>query len=166
MISSKMGVRMVLVVGSLVTLGAATGVAADRVAQRHDIDVTSMVMRHLGHGASASITELQHDPMKVIESRIQLTDEQRADIQAILDVRQGEIDKVWSEANQKLLETVMSVCDEIAAAMTPEQAEEFRALIEEMHGGNLAEHLARMQEMGGIPSHGAGHVPPAGGHHP
>jgi hypothetical protein len=121
--------RTVVAAASLVVLGAAMGVTADRLLHR-----TPRV-------AGFQLADVQADPLGTIDRLIQLRPEQRERVAAILEKRQSNIDAVWQETHTKLIATIDSVISEIAAVLDPDQAERFRAAARKLHG--LPEELHR-----------------------
>jgi hypothetical protein len=114
--------KPLLAIVSLFALGAVSGIAADR-------------FHHRGTPQQILLQRVHDDPVGEIERRITLRPEQRAQISAILAKRQGAIDAVWSDTHIRLQATVDSVVSEIAAVLDPDQAEKFRAVARELHGG-------------------------------
>jgi hypothetical protein len=124
--------RILVMVASLLTLGAVTGVTADRAAR-------------MPGGASSLLSRLHSrmhaDPVAVIESRVDLSPEQRERVVSILAGHQDEVDAAWREAHERLMATLGSVISDISAELDPEQTEQFRELVEEMHGPEAVGHI-------------------------
>lgn len=114
--------RTWIAAASLVVVGAAAGVAADR----------------LLHGRSSEIVirpiEVHDDPLGTIDRALNLTPAQRTRIAAILESRQPQIDAAWHDAHQRLRAILDGMMDEIAAELDAEQAARFRRLADELHG--------------------------------
>ena len=106
---------------ALLVLGAAAGVAVDRLHHRS------------GGPLSKLIAEVHRDPMSVMERELGLRPEQRSRVAAILERRQGAIDAVWQDTHVRLRATVDSVVSEISAELDSGQARRFRALADEIH---------------------------------
>ena len=113
--------RTALAAISSLVLGAAAGIAIDRLLQAH---------RSAG---DRLLAEVHHDPLGAIDRVVQLTPDQRARIAGILERRQPAIDAMWAETHVRLRATVDSVVSEIAAVLEPEQAARFRAAADEVH---------------------------------
>jgi hypothetical protein len=138
MTRSRTRFRILVVVGALLTLGAATGVAMDRAAQMH----AGMSL------AQFSRIHIHHDPLAVIEDAIDLRPDQRARVQTILATHQQELNAAWLEAHQRILATVNGVVADIDAVLDPEQSERFRQLVEELHGPGSGAHPVVLPEAG------------------
>jgi hypothetical protein len=138
MTSSRSRFRIPLVVGALLTLGAATGVAMDRAAQMH----AGMSL------AQFSRIHIHHDPLAVIEDAIDLRPDQRARIQSILTTHQQDLNAAWLEAHQRILATVNEVVADIDAELDADQSERFRQLVEELHGPGSGLHPVVLPERG------------------
>jgi hypothetical protein len=130
MTGSRTRFRIVVVVASLLTLGAATGVAMDRAAQMH----AGMSF------AQFSRIHIRYDPLAVIEDAIDLRPDQRERIQIILATHQQDVNAAWLEAHQRILATVNEVVADIDAELDPEQSERFQRLVEELHGPGSGAH--------------------------
>jgi hypothetical protein len=113
--------RVVIAVSSLLVLGAAAGITADRLVQKH---------RSAG---MLRFEQVHADPMRAIDRALDLRPEQRVRVEAILKARQASIDAVWSDTHERLQATVDSVLNEVTAVLDPDQAVRFRALAEELH---------------------------------
>jgi hypothetical protein len=113
--------RAVLAVSSLLVLGAAAGVTADRLVQKH---------RSAG---MLRFEQVHSDPMRAIDRALDLRPDQRARVEAILKARQASLDAVWADTHTRLQATVDSVMDELTAVLDADQAERFRKLAEELH---------------------------------
>ena len=114
--------RILVAAGSLLLLGAAAGVAADRAARMH------------GAPHVIDLTEVHTNPIGVIERVIELRPQQRARIEAILAARQGNLDDAWHQARAHMQALVDSVVAEIAAELDPDQAARFQDLVVQIHG--------------------------------
>jgi hypothetical protein len=130
MTDSRARFKLLVVVASLLTLGAASGVAMDRAAQMH----AGMSL------AQFSRIHIHHDPLAVIEDAIDLRPDQRARVQAILATHQQELNAAWLEAHQRILATVNEVVADIDAVLDPAQSERFQQLVEELHGPGSGAH--------------------------
>jgi len=117
--------RLVLAVGSLLIVGAAAGIAADRLLHRRGDDQLLLMER------------LRNDPLAVIDSLIPMRPEQRDQVAAVLEARQTAIDAVWHDTHTRLQATLDSVVDEIAVVLDQDQETRFRALIAEVHGPRI-----------------------------
>ncbi|MGH7719293.1 MAG: hypothetical protein ACREON_10675 [Gemmatimonadaceae bacterium] len=114
--------RTVVAAASLLTLGAAAGITADRLLHRRADAVASRLAR------------VHRDPLAAVDRAVGLRPEQRARVAAILESRQPAIDRVWRDTHVRLRATVDSVVSEIAAVLDSGQAERFRAAARELHG--------------------------------
>jgi hypothetical protein len=72
---------------------------------------------------------------------VDLRPEQRERVAAILAAHQDEVDAAWQEAHDRIMATVGSVISDIAAELDPQQTEQFRELVEEMHGASAVGHV-------------------------
>jgi hypothetical protein len=111
----------ILAVVSLLVIGAAAGITADRMLHRRPV-----------HGG-LDPAEVHSDPVGVLDRELDLRPEQRARVAEILGGRQSSIDRVWVETNTRFRATVDSVVAEVSAVLDPPQAARFRELIEELH---------------------------------
>jgi Spy/CpxP family protein refolding chaperone len=146
MTSTRTRWRILLAAGSLVTMGAATGVAVDRSGH------LSGISRHL------TFSQIHQNPLAVIEGAVDLRPEQRERISEILDAHQPEVDRAWREAQASIQATLHGVIAEIMEVLDPEQRDQFHQLATELHGPD------HVPPPGG---HLPGHVPPVGApHHP
>ena len=114
--------RILVAAGSLLLLGAAAGVAADRAVHMHRAP-------HV-----IDLTEVHTNPIGVIERVIELRPQQRARIEAILAARQGNMDAAWHQARAHMQALVDSVVAEIQAELDPEQVARFQELVVQIHG--------------------------------
>ena len=64
--------------------------------------------------------------LAMLTSKLNLTAEQQAQVQAILENSKNEIKSVWADAKAKSKEINRSAHDNIAAILTPEQKEKFK----------------------------------------
>src|SRR6185503_4192939 len=108
MTSSQAKVRIVVVVASLLTLGAVTGVTADRATQMYGGPAAMLAGLH---------ARAHHDPLGMIESRIDLRPEQRQRISTILASRQPEVDAAGEEAHARMMAAAGGVISDIAAEL-------------------------------------------------
>jgi Spy/CpxP family protein refolding chaperone len=111
-----------LAVVSLLVIGAAVGVTADRLLHR----------RPAVHGGITR-AQMHADPMSVIDRELNLRPDQHAQVEAIIEARQGSIDHIWIEMHNTLRATVDSVVAEILPLLDADQAARFHALVEELH---------------------------------
>lgn len=110
-----------LAAGSLVVLGAAAGVTADRLLHRSSNAHTLL------------LEDVREDPVGTLDRFFDLRPEQRKRIAAIFESRQASVDAVWHETHVRLQAAIDSMVNEIAAVLDPEQAERFRTLADELH---------------------------------
>jgi hypothetical protein len=106
---------------ALLILGAAAGVAVDRLHHR------------TGGPLSQLIAEVHRDPLGLMDRELHLTPDQRARIAVILERRQGTLDAFWEDTHVRLRATVDSTVSEIAAELDSSQAERFRRMADEIH---------------------------------
>jgi hypothetical protein len=120
--------RSVLAALSLMLLGAAVGIAADR----------------LLHGRQPRLAALHaqalHDPLAVLDEEFDLRPDQRTRIAAILESRQSIMDTTWHATRTRLHATVDSLVNEIAAVLDPEDEGRFRQFAAEAHRDPAALH--------------------------
>jgi hypothetical protein len=116
-----LGWRAWLAALALLILGAAAGVAVDRLHHR------------TGGPLSKRIAEVHRDPLGLMERELQLSPDQRARIAVILERRQGTLDAFWEDTHVRLRATVDSTVSEIAAELDSSQAERFRRMADEIH---------------------------------
>ncbi|HJU64190.1 MAG TPA: hypothetical protein VJ596_00875, partial [Gemmatimonadaceae bacterium] len=102
--------RTTLVAVSLLVLGAAMGIAADR----------TIHSRRSAH--ERLMAQVHRDPLGSIDRTVQLRPDQRAKVAAILERRQPDINAVWADTHVRLRATVDSAVREIAAVLDPDQA--------------------------------------------
>jgi Spy/CpxP family protein refolding chaperone len=121
-------VRAALAVASLLIIGAAAGIMADRTL-------------HGGGGAhAAERAEVEKDPIGAMEREFDLRPDQKERIAAILAKRQADLDAAWEDARAHLNATLESVINEIAAVLDPDQARRFIQRAHEIHGTPLRIH--------------------------
>jgi hypothetical protein len=106
---------------ALLVIGAVLGITLDRFHVRDRDRPTTL------------LSEIERDPMAVLEREIGLRPEQRAPIGAILERWQASLDSVWGESNRQVRVAVVGVVDDIAAQLDSTQVRRFRALIDEIH---------------------------------
>jgi Spy/CpxP family protein refolding chaperone len=110
--------RAVLGALSLIVLGAVLGIALDR--HLHSSD---------GRGPAAAAF---HDiTMSSLEERIDLTAEQRRQIDSIVGARHNTLRHAWQTLHSQLGAAVDTVHAEIEAVLTPEQRTAFREWLRE-----------------------------------
>jgi hypothetical protein len=114
--------RTAIAVASLLALGAAAGITIDRMLHRRP------------HDPRIALSEVSADPLAAIDRVVNLRPEQRTRVAAILESRQDQIDAVWHDTHTRLLGTLDSLVEEIAAVLDADQAERFRAHARELHG--------------------------------
>jgi hypothetical protein len=123
-------VHTALAVVSLLIIGAAAGITADRTL-------------HHGGGIgkhAAQLAEVQKDPIGVMDREFHLRPDQKERIAAILAKRQADLDGAWEDARAHLNATLDSVINEIAAVLSPDQAKRFIERAHEIHGTPLRIH--------------------------
>jgi hypothetical protein len=126
MSASRSRWHTVLAIASLLVIGAAVGVTVDRLLHG----------RAAGHGVMFA-AEIHADPIGVLDRELDLRPEQRERVAAIIEARQGGVDRVWLETHTKLQATLDTVVSEVAAVLDADQAARFRILVEEMHATDL-----------------------------
>lgn len=116
--------RAVLAALSLLVLGAVIGVALDR---------------HL-HGSSAApgnaAAALHEITMSAIEEELDLTIDQRRQIDSIIAARHYALRHAWQAVHSQLGAAVDTVHREIAGVLTPEQRVKFREWLREGNGAH------------------------------
>ena len=110
--------RAVLGALSLIVLGAVLGIAVDR--QLHSSD---------GHGPSAVLHDIM---MSSFEERLDLTAEQRRQIDSIVGARHNSLRNAWQMLHTQLGAAVDTVHAEVEAILTPEQRVAFREWLREV----------------------------------
>lgn len=110
--------RAVLGALSLLVLGAVLGIAIDRHFLSHD---------HVSAAAAF------HDmTMSSLEERLDLTAEQRRQVDSIVASRHNTLRHAWQALHSQLGAAVDTVHDELEAILTPEQRAEFREWLREV----------------------------------
>jgi len=122
MTRTRSTLRMLIATGSLVVMGAALGITADRM------------LHGRGDARMSQLRAIQEDPVGAIDRVVRLRPEQRERVASVLAARQSMIDEAWHDVHNHLLATLDTVVNEIAAALDPAQAAAFRAHFEEIHG--------------------------------
>ena len=110
--------RAVLGALSLIVLGAIIGIALDR--HLHSTD---------GHGSAAAFHDMT---MSSLEERLDLTAEQRRQIDSIVAARHNTLQHAWQMLHSQLGAAVDTVHAEVEAVLTPEQRVEFREWLREV----------------------------------
>jgi hypothetical protein len=123
MTRARSTLRMVIAISSLIIIGAALGITADRM------------LHGRGDPQMSELRRIQEDPVGAIDRIVQLRPEQRERVATILAARQTMIDSAWHDVHNQLLATLDTVVNEIAAALDPEQAAAFRTYFHETHQG-------------------------------
>jgi hypothetical protein len=113
---------MLLATGSLLVIGAALGITADRLLHGRE------------DPRASQLRALQEDPVGTIDRAVRLRPEQRARVHEILLKRQSEIDRAWGDVHAHLQIVLDSVVNEIASVLDAEQAAAFRAHVAQVHG--------------------------------
>lgn len=113
--------RTALAAASLIALGAAAGIAVDRLLHRRP------------HVQVIGLRDVSENPLGMIERVVPLRPDQRTRIAAILATRQDQIDAVWSDTHTRLLGALDSLVDDIVAVLDADQAVRFRAHVRELH---------------------------------
>ena len=114
--------RTAVAAASLLVLGAAVGVAADRVL-------------HRGRRTAVSIHQMStQGRLELLDRELSLRPEQRERIEGILTQRQADVDRAWVNARAALRAAVDSVVTEIEATLDPAHRERYRVLVRQVHG--------------------------------
>ena len=116
---------------ALLVIGAVLGITFDRLHVRNRDRPTTL------------LTEIERDPMTVLEREIGLRPEQRGPIGAILERYQASMDSVWGASNRGVRATVEGVINDITAQLDSTQAQRFHALLDEIHSSPKAMHEFR-----------------------
>ena len=111
--------------------GVLAGVAADR-----------LLGRPAGGWAHAGgrWAERRGGPLADLADRLDLTPEQRARVEAVLERRHGEIKEFWRESGPRLRTIVDSTHVEIRSVLTASQREEFESVVAERRARHEARH--------------------------
>jgi Spy/CpxP family protein refolding chaperone len=107
--------------------GAAAGVAADRftlLPGSARAEVTTDLVERRGGGRSRRQTTIER-----FADELELTTQQREDIDAVLEHYRASMKQVWSDVRPKYRTLVDSVRLEIEALLNPEQVEQYRTLL-------------------------------------
>jgi hypothetical protein len=122
-----MSLRAILAAASLVVLGAALGVTADRVWLAHHQHEPRVVLDG-GHGAR----------FHALLDSLNLTESQRVAVDSVLRHFQGNVDQTWTTLRPRLEPTIDSARRAIEAVFDDEQLAAFRTWLaveqERMHG--------------------------------
>lgn len=110
--------RAVLAALSLIVLGAVLGIALDR--HLHSSE---------GHGPAAALHGIM---MSSFEERVDLTAEQRRQIDSIVGARHNSLRNAWQMLHTQLGAAVDTVHAEVEAILTPEQRIQFREWLHEV----------------------------------
>ncbi len=119
--------RVVLLLAATFVAGAAAGVAADRfslVPGSARAEVTTGVGERRGGGRGRGETTIER-----FADELELTAEQRQDIDGVLEHYRASMKQVWSDVRPRYRTLVDSARLEIEARLTPEQVEQYRALL-------------------------------------
>jgi Spy/CpxP family protein refolding chaperone len=111
--------KALLAAASLLVLGGVLGVAVDR--------------HVLSRPAVAGPANF-HD-LAALQDRLNLDASQRRQLDSIISAHHAMLQRTWAELHADLGASVDSVHASLEAVLTPEQREEFRAWLREMHGG-------------------------------
>jgi hypothetical protein len=122
--------RTVVAIIALLVLGAAGGIAADRMLHRSPDD-----------RVNALLARVQTDAIGVMHEELNLRPEQREKVAAVLERRQRDINAVWNDTHIRLRATMDSVVEEIAVLLDSSQAARFRTLADEVHGAHFIHRL-------------------------
>lgn len=113
--------RAVLSALSLLVLGAVAGIAIDR---------------HLVSSDHRTTAAAFHDmTMSSLEERLELTADQRHQIDSIVAARHNTLRHAWQMLHSQLGAAVDTVHHEIEALLSPEQRAEFREWVREVDAG-------------------------------
>jgi Spy/CpxP family protein refolding chaperone len=110
--------RGVLGAMSLVVLGMVLGVAIDR----------HLLLNEPHASAAAALHEMT---MSSIEERLDLTSDQRRQIESIITARHNSLLDVWQAVHSHLGAAIDTLHQEIEAILTPAQRSEFREWLRE-----------------------------------
>lgn len=94
-------------------------------------------------GAASAAQDSCDEPRIRLLDQVELTAEQRASIDAILDRRREQTDSVWSEARPTLRVIMDTTRAEIRAVLTPEQRETYDRLRRERKAAERAREAER-----------------------
>jgi hypothetical protein len=110
----------IIAASSLLVIGAAAGVTADRLVSRHSPRPIEVRFAH------TTATDL-------LEQALGLRGDQRERVAAILATRQSSIDSVWLDTHNRLQSILSGVVDQIAAELDSDQLARFHELVGELH---------------------------------
>ena len=121
--SSPQRWRTAVAAASLLVLGAAIGVAADR-------------SLHRGRRTVISIHQMSTEGrLELLDRELALRPEQRERIASILARRQADVDRAWTDARAQLRTVIDSVVTEIESTLDPgTQRDRYRVLVRDVHG--------------------------------
>lgn len=89
----------------------------------------AMILRG-GHGSARFPNALVHR----LDRRLDLTEEQRAQVEAIVKRRHARIDAIWNAARPQVRAEIELTNEEIARVLTAEQRARFQKMRMRMHG--------------------------------
>lgn len=130
---SKTAIIAAIVIALAFVAGFAAGVVADRVL---------LIRRPLPGPHPLAV----HAMAARLDHHLDLTDEQRRKIEAILERRHQEMNKVWAERRQEMHKEIEETNAEIARVLTPEQREKFEEMKMRLgppHGEGRRRHRGR-----------------------
>jgi len=113
--------RAALAAIALLLIGAALGIAVDRVYHRSVAREATRLPPTRGTGITASI--------EFLDSALVLRPEQRRRIEAILARRQGPIDSIWSRTHRSLLSSLDSTVAEMGLLLDAGQRARLDSLL-------------------------------------
>ena len=114
--------RLLVSSGALVLLGAALGIAADRMHHRRfTVAFVHAPPPGPGDGVTASF--------EMLDSLLQLRPEQRERVRAILMARQEPIDSIWATTHRSLRTSLDSTAGELEAILDNHQRDRLNALL-------------------------------------
>ncbi|CAN5566252.1 hypothetical protein BH18VER1_BH18VER1_20250 [soil metagenome] len=108
----------------LITLAIASGLTLGSVAAVHAGDHGDGKGRH-GRGGWEN-----HNPMEQLTEKLQLTSEQQAKVQPIVDQARPQLQSIHQEAMQKAKLVMDSALEQMRPILTPEQLQKLEAMRE------------------------------------
>jgi hypothetical protein len=114
--------RLLVSSGALILLGAALGIAFDRMHHRR---VTVAIMHGPPPGPGAGVTA----SFAMLDSLLELRPEQRERVRAILLSRQEPIDSIWATTHRSLRTSLDSTAGELEAILDSHQRDRLNALL-------------------------------------
>jgi hypothetical protein len=125
--------RLLLSSSALVLLGAALGIAFDRIHHRR---VTVAIVHGPPPGPGAGVTA----SFAMLDSLLELRPEQRERVRQILQSRQEPIDSIWATTHRSLRTSLDSTAGELESILDDHQRDKLNALLGGLRNPGPARH--------------------------